>query len=169
MFAPSKLPVASKATGNSMNDIRLRGIQQTTSTEDATGRDTRICIDCSSIKPLSEFRRRSRNRPDRLNQCRDCHNRAERQRRAALRASDKQLNMARSLTELKNEADNRRLELLIKQMLDHFGGLPGFISAWEIYLDQAMKDGGLSAFRCFASMIRLLQYCEESQRSRKKS
>ena len=82
------------------------------------------------------------------------------------REEEKHASMAKTLTSLKNEQNNKRLELLTEAMFAHFGGLAGFVTAWENYAEHAMKDGGLPAFRCFAATIRLLQYCEEQRRSK---
>ena len=71
--------------------------------------------------------------------------------------------MAKFLTQLKNEHSNERLELLASVMFHHFGGMQGFVAAWANYHKRAMEEGGFAAFRCFESVIRLLQYCEENR------
>lgn len=125
--------------------------------------DSRFCEACLSVKPLAEFRLRSRSDSVRLNQCRECHNRAERERRARKRTTRDRRRMAGFLTKLKNESSDERLELLCRQMIESFGGTQGFVAAWICYHERAMKEGGIAAMRCFQSVIRLVQYCEANR------
>jgi hypothetical protein len=125
--------------------------------------DTRFCEQCVSLKPIAEFRKRSRTGSAHLNQCRTCHNRAERERRAKNRAMRGHRRMAKFLTQLNNEKSNDRLRLLSSVMFQQFGGMEGFVSAWADYQHQAMEQGGFAAFRCFQTVVRLLQYCEETR------
>ena len=125
--------------------------------------ETRFCEGCASVKPITEFRRRSRNGQKRLKRCRDCHNRAERKRRAAKRAETEQRSVAKYLTQLRNEDSNERLERLVSVMFQRFGGMQGFLKAWDSYHQLAVAKGGYAAFRCFESIFRLVQYCEESR------
>lgn len=71
--------------------------------------------------------------------------------------------MATFLTELKNEPSNDRLEILAGVMFRQFGGMQGFVAAWGDYYQHAMEQGGFAAYRCFATVIRLLKYCEETR------
>lgn len=125
--------------------------------------DTRFCEQCVSVKPLTEFRRRSRTGPARLNQCRVCRNRAERERRASKRAHCDHRLMAKSLTQLKNERRNDRLELLCRATFRQFGGMQGFVAAWNDFYHQAMEQGEFAAYRCFQSVIRVAQYCDDNR------
>ena len=126
-----------------------------------TASDTRFCNQCLKVKPITEFRRRSRTGSARLGQCRACHNESERQRLANKRAHRNHRRMAKCLTELKNERSNDRLELILGVMITKFGGMQGFITAWDKYCSLAMEQSGFAAFRCFSTVIRLAQYCEE--------
>src|SRR5262245_12420770 len=125
--------------------------------------DMRFCEDCDSVKPLSEFRRRSPEAPVRLNQCRACHNLAERVRRARKGTRREHWLMAKWLTQVANERDNDRLVLLSAVMFRQFGGFQGFVAAWVRYHRRAMQEGGLAAVRCFVAFFRLLGYCESTQ------
>ena len=51
-------------------------------TEIAESAPHRLCTCCQLAKLFEDFRRRHRDRPARLSQCRDCHNEAERLRRS---------------------------------------------------------------------------------------
>ena len=124
--------------------------------------DSRFCEQCVSVKPLAEFRRRSRNGSARLNQCRECHNQSERKRRATKRSKHDHRRMAKYLTQLKNERSNARVELLLGVMIEQFGGTQGFLAAWSDYHHRAMHQGGFAAFRCFQSVARLMQFCEQN-------
>lgn len=123
--------------------------------------DSKLCEHCLTIKPAAAFRRRSSSNAARFNQCRDCHNRAERARRAHQKTLHDRRKMASFLTQVKNEQDYDRLELLSRVMLDEFGGVQGFVNAWSDYYQRAMERGGFGALRCIESVLRLMQYCEE--------
>jgi len=129
----------------------------------ATFADTKLCELCVSVKPFTEFRRRSRNGSARLNQCRQCHNTAERERRSGKRTRHNHRLMAKCLTKVKNEQNNDRLELLCGFMFDQFGGLEGFTAAWCDYRRRAMQQGGYAAFRVFQSLFRLAEYCDANR------
>lgn len=72
--------------------------------------------------------------------------------------------MAKALTRLKNEHDNRRLQLACSAMFEQFGGLRGFVAAFHAYFEDAKTKAGLGVYRCMQSVIRLTQYCEENRR-----
>jgi hypothetical protein len=129
----------------------------------APGDDLRLCQHCLATKPAAEFRRRSPAGPARLRQCRPCHNRAERERRAGKRARREHRLTARALTRVKDERDNRRLEWLVGVLVREFGGMPGLVASWSAYHRRAMRAGGLAAVRCFQAIFRLLEYCESAQ------
>lgn len=99
-----------------------------------------------------------------MHQCSQCHNEGERQRRVAKRSKHEHRRMAKALTQLTRERANHRLELLVGIMLHQFGGLQGFGTAWIAHYQRAMESGGFAALRCFQTVIRLLQYCDEKRR-----
>lgn len=68
--------------------------------------------------------------------------------------------MATALSQLKNEPNDKKLELIAGAMFRQFGGLQGFLAAWTTYTDRALAQGGSAACRCFEAVFRLVQYCE---------
>ena len=122
--------------------------------------DTKFCEQCTCFKPITEFRRRSRDGFVRLNQCRTCHNATERQRRNGRRKQLNHRRMAKVLTQLKNEDRHDRLELLCSVMFRQFGGLQGLVRAWQAYFQRASRKGGFAAFRSLQAVVRLTQDCE---------
>ena len=125
--------------------------------------ECRRCTSCFQIKPLIEFRRRHSGRPDRLWQCRDCHNQAERQRRALRwqRLSRKQL--SQTLTAIKNQQSDRQVKALCGEIAGVFGGLDGLVEAWQQSMSKDLERGGFAAFRHIAALVRLLQYTEDNK------
>ena len=121
------------------------------------------CSICFEIKPQSEFRRRYRDRPDRVRQCRECHNDSERLRRGLKRERLNKKELAKTLTALKNEQADRKVKVLCCEMAQRFGGMDGIIEAWQQSLDKDLEQGGYKAFRHISAMIRLLQYYEENK------
>lgn len=98
-----------------------------------------------------------------MRQCRQCHNQSERERRAKSRLKSDRKQVGSFLTELKNEGSNDRVQMLCNRMFRQFGGFQGFVDAWTDYQQKAIESGGFPAFRCFAAMFRLLEYCSESE------
>ena len=121
------------------------------------------CSICFEIKPQSEFRRRYRDRPDRVRQCRRCHNDSERLRRGLKRERLNKKELSKTLTALKNEQSDRKVKVLCCEMAQRFGGMNGIIEAWQQSLDKDLQQGGYAAFRHISAMIRLLQYYEENK------
>ena len=121
------------------------------------------CSICLQIKPQSEFRRRYRDRPERVRQCRECHNDSERLRRGRKRERLNKKELSKTLTALKNEQSDRKVKVLCCEMSQRFGGMDGIIEAWQQSLDNDLQQGGYAAFRHISAMIRLLQYYEENK------
>ena len=124
---------------------------------------SRICRDCGCRKPDSEFRLRRTGGTARLNQCRSCHNQAERLRCAANRSKRDRKMLSKTLTALKNERSDRQVRLLCEEITATFGGPSGLVEAWHRCLAQDLPKGGFPAFRHIAAVIRLAQYCEQNR------
>ncbi len=119
-----------------------------------------MCKACCRTLPVDQFRHRWRGRPNRIKQCRACHNAAERLRRAALRSRAGQRVMAKHMTRLKNQRTSRQIAAVCSGMLDAFGGVGGFMDRWQRSFKRDLRTGGYAAFRHFESLFRLLQYCD---------
>ena len=124
--------------------------------------EQRFCESCARWQAITEFRKRRQSDSARMRQCRQCHNRSERERRAKSRLKSDRKQVGSFLIELKNEESNDRIRMLCNRMVLQFGGFQGFVNAWTDYQQQAIESGGFPAFRCFAAMFRLLEYCSES-------
>ena len=125
--------------------------------------ENRFCETCTKWQVITEFRKRRRSGSARMRQCRTCHNLAERNRRTRLRLQNDRKRVRSFLTELKNEDSNDRVRLLCNEMFKQFGGFQGFVDAWNTYQQRALAEGGFAAFRCFAAVFRLLEYCSETE------
>jgi uncharacterized protein YlaI len=128
-----------------------------------TSSQHRICNHCLDRKPVEDFRRRYRNQPLRLSQCRDCHNRVERERRAAHRQKMTRKELAKALTKVKKQRSDLQVKALCREMVERFGGLKGIAEAWGRSLDQDLSRGGYAAFRHLEAILRLTQYCEQNR------
>ena len=123
----------------------------------------RLCEHCLEPKPLEEFRLRHRAGKARMRQCRDCHNTAERMRRAARRDRLNRRQMAKMLTAVKNQRSDLQVKALCREMAGRFGGVAGIVEAWHRSLDTDLAKGGYRAFRHLAAIMRLSQYCEQNK------
>jgi hypothetical protein len=129
----------------------------------ASGSSGIRCERCLVRQPRKEFRRRYRDRQERLRECRTCHNRAERLRRQAIRDKWSRRDMAKAMNKLKNCSANVRVPVFCAEMVQHFGGADGFLEAWKACIDLDMKKGGLPAFRHLAVLLKFMEYCEPKQ------
>ncbi len=123
----------------------------------AEAAETRFCESCLTAKPLTEFRRRTRESDDRLGQCRQCHNAAERTRRAAGRARRDSRDLAKFVSQAKRATNPANVQALIDRMIDRFGGLDDFCARWKAIIDAAIEAHqhrlALDAFRAIANLI----------------
>ncbi len=123
----------------------------------------RLCEHCLVPKPLAEFRLRHRAGQIRMWQCRECHNTAERIRRAARRDRLNRRQMAKMLTAVKNQRSDLQVKALCREMAVRFGGIAGIVEAWHRTLDADLEKGGYPAVRNLAAIMRLSQYCEQNK------
>ena len=118
------------------------------------------CESCLLQQELEQFRRRRQGGEDRMRQCRQCHNRRERVRRAGIRYGASRREMAKAMTQLKNTAAAARVPAFCADMVQHFGGADQFLNAWKDCIDRDLKKGGLPAFRHIAVLIQFMEHCE---------
>ena len=95
-----------------------------------------------------------------MRQCRQCHNLRERVRRAGVRYGASRRDMAKAMTQLKNNTAAARVPVFCAEMVQHFGGADQFLNAWKGCIDRDLKKGGLPAFRHIAVLIQFMEHCE---------
>jgi hypothetical protein len=120
----------------------------------------RRCESCLSQHPLEQFRRRRQGGEARMRRCRQCHNLRERVRRAGIRYGASHRDMAKAMTQLKNNTAAARVPVFCAEMVQHFGGADQFLNAWKGCIDRDLEKGGLSAFRHIAVLIQFMEHCE---------
>jgi hypothetical protein len=125
----------------------------------AEARPVRRCESCLVQHPLEQFRRRHRDRDQRVNQCRLCHNQLERYRRAAIRHRVSRREMAKAMTQFKNSTAAARVPAFCAEMVQHFGTAEAFLDAWKDCIDRDLQAGGLAAFRHIAVLLRFMDSC----------
>ena len=123
----------------------------------------RLCRSCHFVRPIREFRRRHRAGHTRFNQCRQCHNQAERLRKQHRRGCIKRHTLQRQLTALKNQRTTRGIEHAYLSLCKHVGGTEGLLRLWTEAMERDMAAGGFKAYRHIATILRLMQYCEDTQ------
>ena len=120
----------------------------------------RRCHHCLGLYPLTEFRRRSRDRVVRYHQCRACHNLTERTRRAVVRGKASRRRVAAIIGRLRPDDPDRRAVALCDEMVRRLGGLNGAAEAWLKCMNHDLERGGLAAMRHINLMFRLMAHCE---------
>jgi hypothetical protein len=108
--------------------------------------DLRVCSDCAEIKPLTEFRRRYRDREDRMYQCRECHAAAERCRRKHHRSIRTGRRMQALATSARRTKDLNRLITLLKVGISASGGFENLLKDWHAAVQDSI-DRGISTPR----------------------
>ena len=121
------------------------------------------CNSCECDRPIDEFRRRSQHTNVRANQCRLCHNQAERLRRQRKRGWINKRLFHQYLTSLKNQRTTRGVERVYLDLCQKFGGTAGLIQMWSQTMAKDMAEGGFKAYRHIASILRLMEYWEDTQ------
>ena len=130
------------------------------STTDAS---TRICKSCQQTYPITEFRRRTQSDSRRMYQCRLCHNQAEQLRRQRKRGWLTKHQFHQYLTSLKNQRTARGVEKVYLDLVRLCGGTEGILGMWTKTIEKDLEAGGFKAHRHIASILKLMEYCENTQ------
>jgi len=125
--------------------------------------NTQLCVYCLSEYPLQQFRHRNKRSGNRFKQCRLCHNKAERLRRQHKRDWLNKRELRLHLTSLKNQRTTRGVERVYLELCQKFGGTAGLIQMWSQAMEKDMAEGGFKAYRHIASILLLMEYCEDTQ------
>jgi hypothetical protein len=123
----------------------------------------RFCAYCNSFKVIEEFRRRSASSSTRMNECRECHNKAERERKAWKQQKLSKRLMAKRLGELSRTRSWNEVEMVIKIMLREFGGMVGFKHAFAKHYAWAYQNGRYPLIRCLQACLRVTSHYEDMQ------
>ena len=128
--------------------------------------ETRLCKSCLTKRSLNQFRHRYRGCKQRVHQCRLCHNQAEQLRRQRKRGwlTNRQFN--KYLTSLKNQRTTKGVEKIYTDLTRLCGGTEGILRMWTEVIGRDLKAGGMKAHRHIASILRLMEYSEETQPER---
>jgi len=125
--------------------------------------DEMVCRDCGVRKNATEFRLRQAGGATRTRQCRECHCRAEKLRRAAKRSRQHKQAVNRQLARLKQAKSARQIGAVCEELIRCFGGLEGFTVAWKRRLDADLAKGGSAALRHLEAVLGLVRHCEEDR------
>ena len=128
--------------------------------------ETKLCSSCLQEQPLDQFRVRYRGTHIRANQCRLCHNQAEQLRRQRKRGWLTKRQFHQYLTSLKNQRTARGVEKVYLDLVRLCGGTEGILEMWTNVIEQDLEAGGFKAYRHIASILKLIEYCENSQRDK---
>ena len=128
-----------------------------------TDASTRICKSCQRTYPITEFRRRTQSDSRRMYQCRLCHNQAEQLRRQRKRGWLTKRQFHQYLTNLKNQRTARGVEKVYLDLVRLCGGTEGILEMWTETIERDLKAGGFKAHRHIASILKLMEYYENTQ------
>ena len=128
-----------------------------------TNTSNRICKNCQQTYPITEFRRRTQSDSRRMYQCRLCHNQAEQLRRQRKRGWLAKHQFHQYLTSLNNQRTARGVEKVYTELVRLCGGTEGILRMWTEVIGRDLAAGGMKAHRHIASILRLMEYCEDKQ------
>lgn len=115
-----------------------------------------VCRQCGLARGKQSFRRRYAGQDLRIRQCRGCHAYKERLRRQARRSK----RAADQLARLGRAQSARQVITVCERLIQAFGGLRGFASAWDDCLRRDLSRGGVAALRHLEAVVRLVQHCD---------
>ena len=122
--------------------------------------ETRRCRRCGKSQPLAEYRLRRKGQPQRVAECRRCHNEAESTRRTKRSLRRNRAVLSR-FSRLLNQADRERdVRRLTAGMVSEFGGVGGLMRAWMEHAEASKADnpGGRATGNAIAAMLRLIEF-----------
>ena len=125
--------------------------------------ETKLCSSCLQEQPLDQFRVRYRGTHIRANQCRLCHNQAEQLRRQRKRGWLTKRQFHQHLTSLKNQRTARGVGKVYLELVRLCGGTEGILEMWTKTIEKDLRAGGFKAHRHIASILKLMEYCENTQ------
>lgn len=136
----------------------MSATEQITS-EQAETRQT--CSVCYRSLPLDQFRFRSRAENSRHRDCRQCAAAGEKRRRDIRRLK----RIDRFNRAIVKKTDARRMSKLVAKMIDTYGNLDGFVTAWRGASDTAAAKGlNCSVLRSFRVLFELMNAAAELER-----
>ncbi len=92
--------------------------------------EIRLCSSCSDLKPVTCFRRRYRDRPDRMHMCNSCHAGRERTRRNRKLQQQDRLDIQKFATAYRSTRDHYRRHLIGNLGIKAAGGFERFLKKW---------------------------------------
>ena len=120
----------------------------------------RLCQRCLTAKPAEEFRRRHRNGTARMGRCRECHNAAERERRAKRRRKSDGDVIRKWSYRVRHATRDQEIRLLCDATINYFGGVERFAVAWFEHFDQARetRPGSATVLGHFKTVVKLIEH-----------
>ena len=101
----------------------------------------RICSECCQVKLLTEYRRRYKNRDDRMHQCRACHAAAERRRILRRRVKNTAGRMQAIATAARRSRNMNRLMLMLELGMHASGGVGNLMKDWHTAVRESIEHG----------------------------
>ena len=125
--------------------------------------ERKLCPRCGDLKGIDQFRRVYKDRDDlRHGECRTCRNRRERRNRQQKRRHQ----LSKGLTQLRQEQDPTRLEVLAKDLIRSCGGLNRMLQLTF----ESFENPGQSGFRSqlLSTVLHVILKTEEQQKSERR-
>jgi hypothetical protein len=126
----------------------------------------RICSACAEIKSMTDFRRRYRGRPERMNTCNVCHVARERERQTRRRRQRRGMEIQKFATAFCSTRDQKRRQLICDMAIKAAGGFNQFLKIWHDMISTMTSEQRYSPrlLRLYELVFELLR--EEDERNR---
>ena len=118
----------------------------------------KLCSRCGSTLPLDKFRRVYKDQEKRHCECNVCYRESYRRRQLIKR----QRFSGRTLNAISNARTLEEAERLIRALLNTFGGLQGFVTAWHRWFTDPQMPNSYRA-KSLLAMFRLTQLTSQER------
>lgn len=121
---------------------------------------TSFCEGCLTSRPIDEFRRIWKGRPERHSQCNTCHRSEQRERARRRRAKLNRAEVRKGMAALVHAKSLEEVRFVLGLMFTACGGVEGFIKRWIEALAAAPSGATLNFYTAMFNAVQLAQPAE---------
>lgn len=125
--------------------------------------ESKRCSKCTKVKPITEFHRKRKGSEERRSLCVECKKQGERDRCQRTKFKRDGNAVAEGNRELRAAVTIGQVQFLIGEQIGRFGGLAGFMDAWVLQNEAALKQnlGGRRGSSVFEAIANVYALCRD--------
>jgi len=101
--------------------------------------ESKRCIKCLSLQPVENFPWQRQHRA-RINMCRECRNKYQREWLAKRKAERDGKTLGQTVLSINRAKSSSTIEAILQDTVAEFGGWAGFVTAWTRYIKDLRKQ-----------------------------